>query len=35
MADMNTSYLMLLENLKALEAELADLKKDRKEEKRG
>ena len=35
MADMNTAYLMLVENLKALEAELSEMKKDKKEEKKG
>ena len=35
MADINEAYLHLVENLKALEAELADLKKGKKEEKKG
>jgi len=35
MSDHNAAYLFLVESLAALEAELADLKKDKKEEKEG
>lgn len=34
MADMNAAYNMLVENLKALEAELAELKKNSKKDKK-